>query len=389
MTSRAADSVIVAGVGQTLYEKRSRKTVHRVLWEAVDTALRSAGLPMRRVDGLAVTAFVLPPDNVTTVAEHFGLEPRWLFQGMYGGASAIISMLHAARAIQAGDADVVACVTADVFDVASHMDLMDRFNAPVRDYLGPYGFGGPNGIFALHTRLYMDRYGARREDFGKLLIAQRTNALLNPNALFKTPLSMEEYLNARLIADPLRLYDCVLPCTGGDCVILARPDLVPADGRPRVRLRSGGEMHNFPANDVFSLRGGWERFKDRMYADAGYRPFDMDFVQLYDDYPVMEFIQLESLGFAPAGGAADLIRKRDTTVRGDLPINTGGGQLSAGQAGASGGMIGVAEAVLQLRGEAGARQVRARRGLVSGYGMVAYGRGLSCSAAVLDVEREP
>jgi acetyl-CoA acetyltransferase len=385
MTGRYSDRVAIIGVGQTPYEKRSKKTVHRVLWEALDAALRSAGLPMRRVDGLAVTAFVLPPDNVTTVAEHFGLEPRWLFQGLYGGASGIISMLHAARAIQAGDADVVACLTADVFDVASHMDLMDRFNAPVRDYLGPYGFGGPNGVFALHTRLYMERHGARREDFGKLVIAQRANALLNPNALFKVPLSMDDYLNARLIAEPLCLYDCVLPCTGGDCVILARPDLVPRGG-PRVRLLAGGEMHNFPVDDVFALRGGWERFRDRMWANAGHGPGDMDFLQLYDDYPVMEFVQLESLGFAPFGGAVDLIRKRDTTVRGDLPVNTGGGQLSAGQAGASGGMIGVVEAVQQLRGEAGARQLLARRGLVSGYGMVAYGRGLSCSAAVLGLE---
>ena len=386
MTSPPFDRVVVAGVGQTPYEKRSQKTIHRVLWEALDAALRSADLPLRRVDGLAVTAFVLPPDNVTTVAEHFGLEPRWLFQGMYGGASGIIGILHGARAIQAGDADIVACLAADVFDVASHMDLMDRFNGSVRDYLGPYGFGGPNGIFALHTRLYMEQFGARREDFGKLVIAQRANALLNPNALFKTPLSMEEYLNARLIAEPLRLYDCVLPCTGGDCVILAREDLVPSSARPRVRLLGGGEMHNFPADDVFALRGGWELFRDRMYDHAGCGPAEMDFVQIYDDYPVMEFVQLESLGFTPRGTASDFLRTRDTTVHGDLPINPGGGQLSAGQAGASGGMIGPVEAVLQLRGEAGARQVRARRGLVSGYGMVAFGRGLSCSAAVFGVD---
>jgi acetyl-CoA acetyltransferase len=146
-------------------------------------------------------------------------------------------------------------------------------------------------------------------------------------------------------------------------------------------------MHNFPADDVFSLRGGWERFRDRMFADARLTPTDMDFVQLYDDYPVMEFVQLESLGFCPRGEAAAFLRQRDTTVRGTLPINTGGGQLSAGQAGASGGMIGVVEAVLQLQGEAGARQIRARRGVVSGYGMVAYGRGLSSSAAILGVAR--
>jgi acetyl-CoA acetyltransferase len=106
---------------------------------------------------------------------------------------------------------------------------------------------------------------------------------------------------------------------------------------------------------------------------------------LTDDYPVMEFLQLEGLGISEHGRTPEFLRANDVTARGSFPINTGGGQLSAGQAGASGGMIGVVEAVLQLRGEGGARQVaNCRRGVVSGYGMVAYGRGLSCSAAILE-----
>ena len=99
------EGVFIVGAGQTAYEKRSTKPVHRLMWEATDAGLRSAGLNLKRLDGLAVTSFCLPPDNVTVLAEHFGIEPRWLFQGLYGGASGIISMLHAARAIQAGDAE--------------------------------------------------------------------------------------------------------------------------------------------------------------------------------------------------------------------------------------------------------------------------------------------
>ena len=127
----------------------------------------------------------------------------------------------------------------------------------------------------------------------------------------------------------------------------------------------------------------WEAFRDLMYEQSGFCSNDMDFAQLYDDYPVMEFIQLEGLGICSEGDTARFIRNTDTTVDGDFPINTGGGQLSAGQAGASGGMIGVVEAVQQLRGDVGERQFSCRRGLVSGYGMVAYGRGLSSSAAIL------
>ncbi len=380
------EGVYVVGAGQTLYEKRTDKPVQKVLWEACDIALKSATLAWRQVEGLAVTCFVLPPDNVTVVAEHFGIEAKWLFHGVYGGASSINGMLHAARAIQAGDIDVAICVAADVFDVSTHNEMIDRtFNASLRDYMAPYGFGGANGMFALHTRVYMERYGTTREDFGRLAIAQRDNALLNPNALFKVPLSMDEYLNARPIAEPLHPFDCVLPCCGGDAVVLASERVAAKLNVPLVRILGGGEIHNCPINDIYRLPGGWSEFSEDMYRQAGRGPEEMDFAQLYDDYPVMEFIQLEGLRFCPPGGAAKFVRTVGGHVGDKLAINSGGGQLSAGQAGASGGMIGVVEGVLQLRGEAGKRQLaNCRRGVVVGYGMVAYGRGLSSSAAVLE-----
>ena len=382
MTKGSFDGVYIVGAGQTPYEKKTEKTSQRLLWEASDRALRSSGLRFADVDGFGVACFTLAPDNVTSLIEHFGMPCRWLYHGMYGGASGIIGMLHAARAIQAGDAEVVVIAAADVFDVASHMN-MSR-NPGQHDYMGPWGYGAANGVFALHTRLYMREFGAERSDFGRLAVAQRENALLNPNALFKVPLTLDEYLNARLIADPIRLYDCVHPCCGGDAVVLASARVAERLDVPAVRILGGGEVHNYPPDNIYGLSAGWETFRERMYEQAGCGPGDMDFVQLYDDYPVMEFIQLEGMGFAERGEAAGLIRDNDCTVKGTLPINTGGGQLSAGQCGASGGMIGVYEAVMQLRGEAGARQVSdCARGAVAGYGMVSYGRGVSASACVL------
>jgi acetyl-CoA acetyltransferase len=381
------EGVRIVGAGQSLYEKHSTKPVQRVMWEALDAALRSAQLPHRSVQGLALTCFTLPPDNVTTIAEHFGIEARFLFQGLYGGASGVIGMLHAARAIRDGDADVVAVLAADVFDVAAHNEMLDHFNGSVRDYLAPYGFGGANGMFALQTRAYMDAFGAVAEDFGRLPVAQRANAAGNPNALFRgAPMTMQDYLNARPIAEPLRLFDCVLPCTGGDCIILASESVASGLDVPRVRILGGGEMHNFPAEDVYALRSGWEALSPSMYQQAGLGPRDLDFAQLYDDYPVMEFLQLEGLGICERGKTPRFLSEHGTRFDQAFPINTGGGQLSAGQAGASGGMIGVVEAVLQLRGEGGARQAKCRRGVVSGYGMVAYGRGLSSSACILERE---
>jgi acetyl-CoA acetyltransferase len=182
------------------------------------------------------------------------------------------------------------------------------------------------------------------------------------------PLTLADYMNARVIADPIHLYDCVYPCCGADAVVLVSAKTAARLSGPKVRILGGGEIHNYPRTRSTQLSAGWETFRDRMYEQAGFGPGDMHFAQLYDDYPVMEFIQLEGMGFAGRGKGRGVIRSRDCTVRGTFPVNTGGGQLSAGQAGASGGMIGVYEAVLQLRGEAGARQVKCERGVVSGYG---------------------
>lgn len=383
MADHSFDGVYIVGAGETQYEKRTTKHVQRLIWEASDRALRSAGLGFADVDGLGVTCFTLAPENVTTMAEHMGIEARWLCQGLFGGASGISGMLHAARSIQAGDASVAVIVAADAFDVSSHMS-MNR-SAGQHDYMGLWGYGAANGVFALHTRLYMEEFGVTAEDFGRLCVAQRRNAMLNPNALLRTPLSLDDYLNARLIADPLRLFDCVLPCCGADAIVLASEAVARTLDGPKVRILGGGEMHNFPAQDIYGFSAGWEIFRDRMWGQAGRQPTDMDFIQLYDDYPVMEFVQLEGMGFAERGQAARLIRDNDCTVGGTLPINTGGGQLSAGQCGAGGGMIGVYEAVTQLRGEAGDRQVKdAKIGAVSGYGAVSYGRGLSASACILE-----
>jgi acetyl-CoA acetyltransferase len=298
------EGVRIVGAGQTAYTKRSADTVQKLLYDAGSAALRDAGLGWSQVDGLAVTSFMLPPDNVATVAEHIGLETRFMFQGLYGGASGIIGMAHAARAIRDGACDVVVVAAADAFDVASHNETLDRFNGSVREFMSPQGFGGANGMFALHTRLYMERHGATREDFGRFCVALRANALLNPNALFKVPLTMADYLNAKPIADPLRLYDCVMPCIGGDAIVLASERVARTLRGPQLRILAAEETHNFPANDVYTVPGGWLGMADRLYARAGCRPSDLHFAQLYDDYPVMCFVQLEGLGICEAGDGA-------------------------------------------------------------------------------------
>ncbi len=377
---------IIAGYGETEYHKNSNLSALDYIYDSVKKALDSAELKPSDVDGLAITSFQLPPDNVTTVAEHMGLNLKWAFQGVYGGASPVISIMNATRAIQAGDAEVIVCVAADSFGVDSHMDLMGKFNATIRDYMSPYGYGGPNGVFGLVERRHAYEYGTKKEQLGKLAVTQREHASLNPNALLRSPLSLEDYLNARIIADPIRLYDCVLPCGGGGAVVVTSEKKAAHVKKP-VRILSGGQRHNYYTEDVINLSYGWRDFSEQLFSRANINHSDIDLIQLYDDYPIMELIQLEDLGFCEKGEGGKFIEEHSFSLDGDLPLNTGGGQLSAGQCGAGGGIIGLVEAVRQLRIEGEDRQVsNPNIALVSGFGMVTYGHGLSSSAVILSNE---
>ena len=373
----------IIGYGQTLYAKKTDRTLISLLWEAGRRALASSGLAKAEIDGLAVCSFELPPDNAVTFAEQIGLSLSWAYLGTAGGAGPVASVVNAVRAIEAGQAEAVLCIAGDNYDVAGHYRLMDNFGRALANYATPNGFGGANGLFGIIQRKHMEAYGTRREELGRIAVGQRRSASRNENALLRAPMSIDDYMNARPIADPLHLYDCVLPCAGAEAVLVGALDRVPED--KRVRILAGRERHNHPLGEIAPLRGGWELFRDGLYAEAGRGPGDVDFVEAYDDYPIMVAIQLEDLGFCHKGGVGAFLAQNDFAFDGSFPLNTNGGQLSCGQAGAGGGMIGLVEAVRQLRAEAGPFQVAdARSGLVSGYGMVGYGHGLSSSAIILE-----
>ena len=155
-------------------------------------------------------------------------------------------------------------------------------------------------------------------------------------------------------------------------------------GLPYVRVLATCERHNAFPDDPIQTRGGWQVDRDALYARAGVGPEDFDFVQTYDDYPVISLMQIEDLGFCAKGEGPGFIRKHTFTWEGSFPLNTSGGQLSVGQAGAAGGALGLVEALRQLTGEAQGRQVKdAKLGLVSGFGMINFDRGLGSGAAIL------
>lgn len=378
------DGIAVCAPVTVPYERYSIRSAHWFCGRALAGLIQAAGLAKHQVDGLCLSSFTIEPDTAVGLTQHLGLSPRWLDHIPMGGASGVVALRRAARAVQAGDAEIVACVAGDTNHVDSFRRTIASFSQFANDAVYPYGSGGPNASFAFLTDHYMREYGARRADFARLCIAQRDNALPVPHAMMKRPLTLDEYLQARPIADPLCLFDCVMPCAGAEAFLVMPEERAKALELPFATIKSTIERHNAFPDDPIQIRGGWAMDRDEFYDLAGVGPEEMDFVQAYDDYPVICFMQLEDLGFCAKGEAPELVRRRDLRVAGDLPFNTCGGQLSAGQAGAAGGFLGLVEAVRQLTGAAlGAAVTEARHGLVSCFGMINYDRGLCSSAAVL------
>ena len=367
------------------YAKRSD---HSAIWYAgsvLREMIAAAGITKDQIDGMALSSFSLAPDSISFLAQHFNMGFRWLEQLPFGGASGVIALRRAARAIQCGDAEIIACIGADTSQSDSFRDLVANFSSFSNSASYPYGAGGPNTPFALITRRYMHEHGTTREDFGKLVISQRYNACHTPGALLGKPLSMDDYLSARLISDPLHMFDCVMPCAGGEGFLLMSEQRAQQLKLPYATLLAAEERHNAWSDDQVQLRGGWSQFADQLYSNAKATPEDIDLLQTYDDYPVISLLQMEGLGFCAAGGATEFVRKTDFTFDGNgLPHNTSGGQLGQGQAGSAAGYLGVAESIRQLTRQAQGNQVAdAKLAMVSGYGMINYDRGLCSAAAIL------
>ena len=367
------------------YGKSSEHSASWFIGSVLRELIAGAGITKQEVDGLAVSSFTLAPDSVSFLTQHFNMTTRWLEQLPFGGASGILAMRRAARAVQSGDADIVACIGGDTAVKDSFRDLVSDFSSFSNSASYPYGSAGPNAAFALITQRYMEEYGATREDFGQLAVSQRYNARHFDGALLgDKALTMEDYLAARSICSPLHLYDCVMPCAGGEGFLVMSIARAEALDLPYATILAADERHNAFPEDPVQLRGGWPLFCEQLYASADLTPADIDLLQTYDDYPVISMLQLEGLGFCAMGAAPTFLRETALTFDGGgLPHNTSGGQLSNGQAGAAAGYLGLVESIRQLTGAAIANQVPgARHAMVSGYGMINYDRGL-CSAATI------
>jgi acetyl-CoA acetyltransferase len=377
-------TAVIAAAAESPYTRHpdpARTTTESLLADAFLRALEAAGVERGEVDGLGVASFTLTPDHAIDRAWRLGVRARWLMDDANGGAAGIDMLQHAARAIDAGDASTIVLLAGDRLLREEFSALVDGYNRATTEHLAPIPVDGPNTDFALLTRRHMAATGLGRADYGRLAVAQRRWAGGNPLAVYREPLTLEAYLAAPMVAEPLCRYDCVPVVSGADALVVTSAARAPGG----VRIRALRALHNPDGQEGDGLRTGLAEVAGALWEAAAAGPGDVDVAWVYDDYPAMVLVQLADLGMLPDGDPARFLAALEEER---TPLNTSGGQLSAGQAGAAGGMHGLVEAVTQLRGEGGGRQVAgARLALVTGYGMVVYRYGACAAAAVLEAAR--
>lgn len=371
-----SDDIVIVGVGETPVGRLpGYNSVQLQAW-AVQNALADCGLRTTDLDGLInLDPYTIPNSMFSsTLGEYLGLQPRFISTVDVGGTVTGMTMLQqAAWAIVAGHCEVVACVYGEN-SLTGHAESVHGLN--MKNLLGgeeweePFGVHGLLTPYALVAQRYMHLYGASDRDLAQVALITRRHALNNDNAQMKVPLTMEDYLASRMISSPLRLYDCCLISDGGGALIVTTRSRAERMGRAYVVIRSMAMRgtHNsivqLPDVEEFGIRpAGQDAFEA-----AGFGPKDVQVALLHDAFTISVLITLEALGFCMSGGAGDYLRAGHASMGGACPINPHGGLLSQAHIG---GMLHITEAVQQLRGTAGKRQVpNAHRAVVSGNGGV-------------------
>jgi acetyl-CoA acetyltransferase len=337
--------------------------------EAAVLAIENAGLEPSEVDGL-----LTDPGPAQGIAEgitpHYlrlgallGIDPDYTGTETLGGASSAAIVQRAVLAVEAGLCSACLCVYGD-----SPLSGTGSFSYPRGDEAA-FGFFGATGLHALAARRHMHRYGTRPEHLGEVAVAARAHASRTPHAQKRRRISLDEYLASDPVVDPLRRFDCCLISDGAAAVVVTSRErardlphvpvfvLGHAQAHSLSTYRSPEHFDNLPA-----ARCGPAALKR-----AGVTPNQIDVVLLYDCFTIVVLMQLEDYGFCEKGESGSFVEGGRIAPGGQLPVNTSGGLLAEGY---GGGMLHVIEAVRQLRGEAGERQVQqARLALVSGHGL--------------------
>lgn len=376
------DKVALTGIGMSPIGRRLMQPPLSLTVQACEAAIADAGLTFDDIDGLSTYPGAgnvggFGEGGVTALEAALGIRPTWHNGGIetFGPGGSVISAM---LAVAGGLARHVLCFR--TLWEASHNELMKQ--GKITPSMGrmagwqfPFGATSAAHTLAMNAQRHFDRYGTTRETLGWIALNQRANAELNPTAVYRSPLTMEDYLGARPITTPFGLYDCDVPCDGAIAVIVSAVDAARDLAKPPVLVEAVGTQ--------IIERIDWDQSTlthepqvlgqaAHLWTRTSLRPTDVDIAELYDGFTMNCLSWIEALGFCGIGEAKDFLDGGKNIARdGQLPLNTHGGQLSHGR---THGMGLIHEAVTQLRGEAGDRQVTdARVGVVSSGGLTPSG----------------
>jgi acetyl-CoA C-acetyltransferase len=382
-----SDQIAIAGVHE--YESRwaPDKTSFQIMGECTRDALADAGLGLEEVDGLFGASMTMGAMGIVQLCEYLNIKPRYLDGTNIGGSSFVSHVAHAAAAIHAGLCEVALIVYGST--AASDAMAIGTGNASGRDpsaaFVSPYGMTLVSS-YAMVAQRHMHEYGTTSEQLADIAVSTRHHASLNPHAKMRQPITREDVLESRMIADPLHLLDCCIISDGGGAVIVTSLERAKDLRRPPVIVLGTGEAvahREIGSPDLMTIAA--RQSGEHAFSMAGLRPADIDFCTIYDSFTITVLATLENLGFCKPGEGGPFVENGGIGLGGRLPVNPDGGGLSSNHSGMRGIFL-VIEAVRQLRGGLGPRQVEGAE-LALAHGTGGY-LGLMHSGATLILRKD-
>jgi len=349
----------VVGIGESRIGKVPGATPEGLRLEAAVAAVRDIGGDKQRIDGvIARQPRRNPQPNYSaTMAEKLGLEPAYINDISLSGSGPVAMLMNAVAAINAGLCTTVLCIAGDAGWASRGQPARGGLTEPGAELRSPYGADGAPVMYAMSARRHMHEYGTTSRQFGAVAVACRKHASLNPSAMLREPITIEDHQSSRWIVEPLRLLDCSQPSDGAGAFIVAAGERAKDFPSPPVSvLGMGSECRFGEATHAQDLTASAAKNASRRaFEMAGLTPADVDLAELYDCFTPVVITALEAYGFCKQGEGGAFVEDGRIELGGELPVNTHGGLLSQAHVG---GMLHITEAVVQLRHEAGARQVQ-------------------------------
>lgn len=364
------DAGAIVGIGETDVGRLPGRSHRSLALEACAKAITDAGMTNRDVDGLLTQKPMRHPSFIyaSWLATALGLRARYVNDLEVGGATPASMVVHAVMAIGAGLASTVVCVYGDTSRSASHKGELGKLFLGREEFGAPFGMALPPVESALSASRHMHEYGTTSRQLGAIAVSSRANACLNDVAQMKKPITIEDHQNSPIVAEPYHLLDCCLVSDGAGAVVVTSAERAKDTPRRPVFIRGFGTFNsprflfNAESMTVSSAHEGGKC----AFAMAGLGPEEIDVAEIYDCFTYIVVVQLEDYGFCKKGEGGPFVESGAIRLDGSLPVNTHGGLLSQGHVD---GMLHITEAVKQLRGEAGPRQIAdAEFCLVSGMG---------------------